>query len=198
MTERLPLFPLRSLLLPHTDLGVHVFEPCYRDLISYCLENAQPFGVAYQPEGSDRTFDVGVIAGIVGYARLPDGRYLLEIEGGQRFSISDMRRDGSYPTVVAEPIPDPIGNFARARVAGEEVEHAFFTYRSLSGDGDLPVRLPVDPVARSYVVASLLDVTATEKQTLLETPSADERLEIEIGILERETTLIDLLRSEER
>jgi hypothetical protein len=70
-----------------------------------------------------------------------------------------------------------------------------FLYRALDGDGDLPVRLSIDPVVRSYQVASLLNVPAGLKQSLLEEPTAANRLEREQEILRREISLLDMARS---
>jgi uncharacterized protein len=198
LADGVPIFPIRSLLLPYTDLGLQVIEPRFRTLVGACIEDGSSFGVVLA-HTSGEPYRVGTLARIVGHARLPDGRFLLELEGRSRFRIlSYDDGNGSCPRAQVEWLPETIGNFARARSASRDAEHAFFTYRSLSGDGDLPVRLPVDPVARSYIMASLLRIDLAEKQQLLEVRSADERLELETGILERESTLIDLLRSEER
>jgi len=179
---------------------VHVFEPRYRDLVADCLENAQEFGIALMRARSNGSGDgsphtVGTSARVAGYARLPDGRYLLEVEGSRRFLIVGMESNGSYPSATVEWLPEEIGNFAAAREAGEEVESMVFLYRALDGDGDLPVRLSIDPVARSYQVASLLRIAPGVKQSLLEEPTAAARLERELAILKREISLLDMARS---
>jgi hypothetical protein len=194
--ERIPLFPLHTLLLPHTDLGLHVFEERYRELVSYCLGNGHEFGVVLIRRGREvggpaESHDVGTLARIAGYARLPDGRYLLEVEGTRRFRIQSASANGSYPDARVEWLPESIGNFARARRAGEDVDRLFRAYRMRSGDGDLPVQLPVDPVSRSYVVASLLRIDANEKQRLLEDETAADRLAAEVKILRREISVLD-------
>ncbi len=200
MADRIPLFPLHTLLLPNTDLGVHVFEDRYRSLVADCLNNGHTFGVAlirYGREigGSAEPHPVGTLAKISGYARLPDGRYLLEVEGTRRFQIDSPVSNGSYPAAKVSWLPEPIGNFARARVTSSEVARLFRLYRAGNGDGDLPVHLPVDPVGRSYVIASLLRIDATEKQSLLEAPTAADRLGAEVEILRREIAVLDHLRS---
>jgi uncharacterized protein len=139
--------------------------------------------------------DIGTLAKIAGYARLPDGRYLLEVEGTRRFKIESAAENGSYPAADVEWLAEPIGNFAQARRASEEVARLFTSYRFQNGDGDLPVHLPVDPVSRSYVVASLLRIDPFEKQRLLEAETAAERLEAEAHILRREIAVLDHLRS---
>jgi len=187
--DRIPIFPLHNLLLPHTDLGVHVFEEPYRALVRHSLGNGHSFGVVLVDSL------VGTLARIGGYARLPDGRYLLELEGTKRFRIVDSHQNGSYPTARVEWLHEHIGNFADARRAGDDVAALFQTYRMYRGDGDLPVQLPIDPVARSFVVASQLRIDVEDKQLLLECEAADERLEAEVAILHREIEQLEELRS---
>jgi len=179
---------------------VHVFEPRYRDLVADCLENSAEFGVVMiRPRVNGSTVDtphaIGTSAHVAGYARLPDGRYLLEVEGSRRFRILNMESNGSYPSADVEWLAEEIGNFATAREAGDEVESMVFLYRALDGDGDLPVRLSIDPVVRSYQVAALLRIAAGLKQSLLEETTAADRLERELEILRREISLLDMARS---
>lgn len=200
MGERIPLFPLHTLLLPSTDLGLHVFEQRYRDLVADCLSDGLEFGVVLIKHGREvggpaEPHRVGTAATIAGYARLPDGRYLLEVEGTRRFRITTESANGSYPTAFVEWIPESIGNFGDARARSLEVDQLFAAYRMCSGDGDLPVKLPADPIARSYVIASLLRIDAPEKQQLLEVDSADQRLGAETEILRREIAVLDHLRA---
>lgn len=189
MGSRIPIFPLQTVLLPTTDLGIHAFEDRYRDLIGHSLSNGQTFGVVLD----DHRF--GTQAQISGYAMLPDGRYLLEVEGMQRFRVRRMHHDHSFPTADVTFLPEPIGNFAEARAASQDVSRLFHLYRAAYGDGDLPVHLPADPVARSYLVASLLRIDTPLKQRLLETDSAVERLLAEREILHRELAVLGHLRA---
>jgi Lon protease-like protein len=193
--SRIPIFPLHTLLLPTLDLGIHVFEQRYRDLIAYSLSNGHTFGVVLIGHGREvggpaETHAIGTLAQISGYAKLPDGRYLLEVEGTQRFRIHGSHREGSYPTAEVSFMSEPIGNFAAARANSLDVEDLFTFYRNTCGEDDLPVHLPVDPVARSYMVASLLRIDTPEKQQLLEIGSASDRLAAEREILRREIALL--------
>lgn len=200
MGERIPLFPLHTILFPHTDLGLHVFEERYRELVSRCLETGEGFGVVLIRQGREvggpaEPHGTGTYAHIAGYARLPDGRYLLEVEGQRRFRLRSLNGALPHHEATVEWLPEPIGNFSEARTYSEEAESLLLAYRSRNGDGDTPVNLPIDPVARSYVLASLLKIDPFEKQTLLATDSADERLSRETAILRRELTLLDHLGS---
>jgi Lon protease-like protein len=193
LADRIPIFPLHTLLLPQTDLGLHVFEVRYRALVSQSLGNGHTFGVVLIKQAAE-CYDVGTLAHIAGYARLPDGRYLLEVEGTKRFRIEEEVDNGSYPMAKVSWLPETIGNFGAARSAAVDVTRLFRLYRMRSGDGDLPVHLPKDPVSRSYLVASLLRIDTPEKQRLLEMETAEERLDAEHAILRRELLLLDHLR----
>ena len=199
MAERIPLFLLHTALLPTTDLGLHVFEDRYRSLVAHSLSNGHTFGVVLIKQGREvggpaKPHRIGTLAQITGYAKLPDGRYLLEVEGTRRFRITNSQQNGSYPSGRVHWLAEPIGNFGRARAASRDVSRLFHLYRAQSGDGDLYVHLPVDPVARSYVVAAGLRIDPYEKQQLLEMESAEQRLGAERDILEREIALLDHLR----
>jgi Lon protease-like protein len=188
------------LLLPTLDLGIHVFEQRYRELVAHSLSNGHTFGVVLIEHGEEvsgpaTTHDVGTLAQVMGYAKLPDGRYLLEVEGTKRFRITRSRRGGPFPAADVTFLPDPIGNFGGAKAASVEVTSLFHLYRWTTGDGDLPVHLPADPVARSYVIASLLRIEPSEKQLLLELETAEERLEAEQAILQREITALESMRA---
>lgn len=200
--DRIPIFPLRSILFPHTDMGIHVFEDRYRSLVSQCLEGGDGFGVVLirkgrEVGGSAEPHAIGTVAHISAHARLPDGRYLLEVEGGQRFRIYGVNGAAPYPQADVSWLPDPIGDFGRARGASDQVEELLREYQLRIGDQRYDVDLPVDPVARSYFVASLLQIDPPEKQALLETDSADDRLAREVAILRRELALMEHLQAKD-
>lgn len=193
--ERIPIFALRSILYPAADLGIHVFEQRYKTLVAGCLESGEGFGVAQIRSGPEtgpcETFGTGTFARISAHARLPDGRYLLEVEGNRRFRIHGIDRAGAFPMADVSWVSDPIGDFGRAREAGEQVSGLFELY--LYRMGEQPVCLPVDPVHRSYVVAAALLIEPEEKQSLLEAPSADVRLASEAAMLRRQLAVMDPL-----
>ena len=79
-----PLFPLRTVLVPGLVLPLHIFEPRYRLMIRTLLEQPEDdrgFGiVALRPgvaesDGPSALYDVGTMARITTAEALPDGRY---------------------------------------------------------------------------------------------------------------------------
>src|SRR3990172_3261195 len=95
--ERLPLFPLRTVLFPGMPLPLRIFEERYRLMIGRCLEQRAPFGVVLIRSGEEvggpaEPYDVGTTARIVRVQRLEDGRMNLVALGERRFRIVHLDR----------------------------------------------------------------------------------------------------------
>ncbi len=95
--DTVPIFPLPgTVLLPHTLISLHIFEPRYRQMMAYCLDNHRVMAIAQLDEqGRPDRFGrppIHSVAGL-GYVRrsvrLPDGRYNLVLEGVARIDVSD-------------------------------------------------------------------------------------------------------------
>ena len=80
------MFPLSTVLFPHAELPLHVFEPRYRALMADCLAGDGTFGVVLIARGSevgggDERVDVGTVARIDQVTELDDGRMLVTARG---------------------------------------------------------------------------------------------------------------------
>lgn len=106
--SRLRLFLLHTVLFPGMDLPLNVFEARYRRLVSECLENDEPFGVALIKAGYEvgddtaEAYPIGCTARIVNAVPSAGGRIMLSTRGEQRFRIVEMRRDDPYPSAEVE------------------------------------------------------------------------------------------------
>src|SRR3954453_5872523 len=129
MSKAMPMFPLGTVLFPHAELPLHLFEERYRALAETCLRGDGRFGVVliergFEVGGGDQRFAVGTVAGIVGAAPTPDGRYLLATVGTERFRVKKWLDDDPFPRaeidVLDEPrrVPDDAGG---GRGEGKEV-----------------------------------------------------------------------------
>lgn len=128
--ERLPLFPLRTVLFPEGPLPLRVFEPRYLDMVSRCMREGGPFGVLLLLEGSEvgaaHTAGVGTLATITDWYQGSDGILGVTAVGGERFTLGgvDQQRDGLYvgqvtlmEPEVRVPLPDehqPMAELLRA------------------------------------------------------------------------------------
>jgi len=183
--ERLPLFPLRTVLFPHTTVPLHIFEERYKLMIGRCIEQRSPFGVVLirsgeEAGGSAEPHDAGTTARIARVQRLPDGKLNLVAYGERRFRIFAL--DTSEPYLQAdveflesEDVDAPEVDAAAARVAslfGEQLRLVL----AISGQWTRRLDLPSDADALADFVAGNAELPPKEKQALLETLSLPVRL----------------------
>ncbi|MFN9967275.1 MAG: LON peptidase substrate-binding domain-containing protein [Lysobacteraceae bacterium] len=107
-TIALPLFPLRTVLMPGGVLSLRIFEPRYLDLVKRCARNGEGFGVCLIEDGHEagapaRPTRVGTEARIVDFAMREDGLLGIAVEGERRFRLctTSTQADG---LVVAEAL----------------------------------------------------------------------------------------------
>jgi len=118
------MFPLGTVLLPFAHLPLHIFEPRYRALVKDCLAGDGEFGVVliergHEVGGGDVRFEVGTVARIVQTAELPDGRWLVDAVGTERFRVAEWLPEDPYPQAVVEPLDDePFDAAPEAEAAG--------------------------------------------------------------------------------
>jgi hypothetical protein len=91
MTE-LPLFPLKTVLLPSNKLRLKIFEPRYLDMIARCMREESKFGVVLIYKGEESLSDtdiysVGTTATISDWENRADGLLSITALGIERFQI---------------------------------------------------------------------------------------------------------------
>jgi Lon protease-like protein len=103
LPEILPVFPLTGvLLLPGMPLPLHVFEPRYRNLVEDALKEEGVFGMIQPivprqdnrpPPGADQEnpdlYKIGCAGYIEKWERSPDGRFMIELKGLNRFRAEE-------------------------------------------------------------------------------------------------------------
>lgn len=208
LTEKLPLFPLQTVLFPQARLPLHIFEPRYREMIDACLREDLAFGVVLIKEGSEVgapaiPHQVGVAARIVDVARLADGRMNIIVQGVVRFKLLEYFSELAYVTGRIEIWQDENVDLRKVEFAARKATHLFKEYvrtvQALSeseNEGEeenKTIDLPQDPTVLSYMIGSSLPVNALDKQSLLETKTVRDRLRREALFIERELQLLRLV-----
>jgi Lon protease-like protein len=101
--DRLALFPLpNTVFFPHVLLPLHIFEPRYRELVTDALTEDRPIAIPLMKPGGEHEqpppiFHEAGAGWIVEHDKLPDGRYLITVEGCGRVHIVDEGlRDRAY------------------------------------------------------------------------------------------------------
>jgi Lon protease-like protein len=92
--EPLPLFPLRTVLLPGARLRLRIFEPRYLDMVRDCARRGAGFGVCALLAGDEAgpgpvmPAAFGTEARLVDFETTPDGLLGITVEGGRRFHVA--------------------------------------------------------------------------------------------------------------
>jgi Lon protease-like protein len=205
-----PLFPLRTVLVPGLVLPLHIFEPRYRLMIRTlhdAPEDERGFGiVAIRPganpeaDGMAALYEVGTMARITRVDPLPDGRYDLVTVGARRFTITDLDRALPYTRAEVRLHGEPVGDPARAAALGRTAVRLLAEYRAqIAAWGVIDLAeldgLPEDPVVLSYLVSSAIVTDLPQRQALLAIEDAEQRLAAVCAVLRRELALIGCLPS---
>lgn len=91
----LPVFPLQIVLLPRTNLALHIFEERYKLMIGDCLEHGWEFGILLLEEDSLAT--TGCTASIENVVRkYDDGRMDIVVRGQRRFEVLHLDQQKPY------------------------------------------------------------------------------------------------------
>ncbi len=115
MNQRLPLFPLQTVLFPDGLLHLRVFEARYLDLMADCLREQAPFGVVCLRQGAEvrhgqqpvQLEDIATLARLDEVDAEQAGILRVTCRGGQRVRLRDCtQRDDGLWTADFEALPD--------------------------------------------------------------------------------------------
>lgn len=95
-TQSLGLFPLQTVLMPGSTLGLRIFESRYLDLVRECGRSGEGFGICLVLEGSEAgepaiPVAFGTEARIEDFGTSEDGLLTLRVRGGRRFRVLQTR-----------------------------------------------------------------------------------------------------------
>jgi Lon protease-like protein len=116
MVNRVPLFPLNTVMFPGGVLPLRIFEPRYLDMVSDCFRHDMPIGVVLIREGQEvgqaaATYDMGTLSIISYWNRRNDGLLGITLRGTQRFRLLEheiLPNQLIMATVEALPVANPI------------------------------------------------------------------------------------------
>jgi Lon protease-like protein len=205
---RLPMFPLSAVLFPHASMPLHVFEPRYREMMRDCLADDARLGVVLIARGSevgggDERSSLGTRGVITRSAELPDGRWVLEVEGEALIAVEQWLPDDPYPVALvhevsasergdAAPLVGAAGQRvrrARALLAEQGGAPPVAPDHALDGGGDADVA--------SWQLCAAAPLNAYDAQRLLAADGAPERLRLLAELMEElELDLHRMLRGE--
>jgi len=209
VADVIALFPLTHVLMPGLALPLHVFEPRYRELLSdVCTDDGErSFGVVALRRGSEAgsrwpsdgpdLVAVGTLAEIIEVQPYDDGASDLLAVGSRRFRLCELITEGKpYLRASVEWLEESDGALSPAHIGVTRRLCRDYAelFEALTGRA-YDEELPTDGNLLSYHVAGRLPLPQSDRQAMLEEPTAEARLRHAIKLLRRELCLLQATSS---
>jgi ATP-dependent Lon protease len=201
LPSELPVIPLRSaVVLPMTVAPLSVGRPLSVEAVNQALASDRTVLVLLQKsEGDDPSPDdlyrTGTVAVIRQMAKAQTGMRVL-VEGIARARAEFLHVERGAIRALIKPIPEAteksIEIDAYVRRLQELVDRALALATGLSPDLKTLINNLDDPLRIAYLLASLLDMKAEDKQKLLEEDSLTVKLNAVAQALAREIEVLEL------
>jgi ATP-dependent Lon protease len=200
--SELPVVGLRQMVaMPLTLTPLVVNRPQSIEAVNRALAGDRLLFLTLQnndkedPEGADLRM-IGTIAAVRQMAKAPSGEIHIIVEGLTRAKAEVITKTGTAMRAVVAPLPDPAERTlevdAYIRRLHELIERALSLASGLSQELRGMVAGIDDPLRLIYLLASLLDMKADEKQQILEDGVLTSKLQAVSNALGREIALLEM------
>ena len=183
--DRLPMFPLGSVLVPHALLPLHVFEPRYRTMMHDVLDGDRRFGVVliergHEVGGGDVRSRLGTVARVLRAEEFDDGRWGVVVTGVARIRVLRWLEDDPYPRAEVQEVDEPIAGPDAHRLV-EQVRRRLVGLlgRAAELGDDVPsatTEISDDPGVAGYQALALAPLGPYDTQRVLALDDPGERL----------------------
>ncbi len=190
--ERLPIFPLGTVLFPGALLPLKIFEQRYMDMAKGCLKQGLSFGICLIKEGHEVGAPavperVGTLAKIVEWDMEQLGVLKVRVEGGERFRLESTETQ-SNGLIIGE-----IERFTEPPAASDDLEACVAFLKKVVaavGAGQFAEPLRYDEVSWvGFRLTEILPLRPDVKQRLLELTDGPGRLKVLYRFLEEQRLL---------
>jgi len=92
LLNKIPIFPLSNFIIfPETTVPLNIFEPRYIEMINDCIKGSRLLGMIQPKKNSYNSipelYSVGCVGKITSFNESKDGRYLIVLNGLNRFKV---------------------------------------------------------------------------------------------------------------
>ena len=193
----IPIFPLNLVVFPGSKINLHIFEPRYREMMKYCVQNNTGFGICLIKNGeavgdsASTPFEIGTYVEFSEIYELPDGRYDIKVEGINTFKIITLVYDDLYlkgKVIMMNNLkPEVEFSLNEKRQVMKYLTDYINSIAGLRGEWISNRKAPLDLNPLFTYGMSVLEIPNTEKQKILENISLKVQIDTFISILLRET-----------
>lgn len=189
--DRLPCFPLSTVVFPHQPLALQVFEPRYRQLLTDIGGVGGRFGIVLIERGSevggaDARFDLGTVVEVVQLVPFGDDRFLVLVKGLQRFQVTEWGTPDPYPVASVSCFGDHDVVDAEVLTATESAVRAvrnLWSEINIDDECHEPVaELDESPTTRAWQLCALSPMPTLDQLAVLRVRTMNERLRVVMEI----------------
>ena len=178
--EVIPIFPLSGVIyFPKTNLPLNIFEQRYLDLVNDAYNKDKLMGMVQSKKEGKSVYQIGCLGKISDYQKIKDGRILINLVGISRFKIlEEISSDKLYREFKVDykdfnEDNNNIQNEMDTKSLMEKIK-TFFKRNGLLLNWKEFERL--DQLQKINTLAMIAPVTNEEKQKLLESISAEDKI----------------------
>ena len=204
-TVQAPLLPLRDIIVfPHMVVplfvgrqkSIRALEEASRTQTSIFLAS-QKDARTNEPSEDD-IYPIGTLGSVVQMLKLPDGTVKVLVEGKRRGKVSRYLTHPEYFLVEVEELDDVVEQGTEVGAVVREVHGAFENYvkvkKKIPPEMVMSVSSIEEPGKLADTVIGHLGIKLEERQVLLETVNAGERLEKVLGHIRAEIEILEVER----
>jgi ATP-dependent Lon protease len=182
--EKIPIFPLSVVLMPHSMMPLHIFEERYKQMINECLDGKKLFGVVYiENKHMHKTGCTAFIEKVI--KKYEDGRMDILVTGRNRFRITDISEEKPYLESSVVYFEDEL--LIETPEMTDLARDGIALLKRLEKIMEVNERLDrvksLDFEVISFLLAGSQGLTLAEKQELLEIENTGERLTRSVELL---------------
>jgi ATP-dependent Lon protease len=200
--SELPVLPLRqTVVFPLTLQPLAIARPHSVDSINRALSGDRLIFLTLQTNDKDEPDPadlraIGTIGAIRQMAKVPTGGIHVIVEGMRRARANSFNKSGLAINAIVAPLPEPsersIEIDAYVRRLQELIDRALSMSSGLSQELRGLVMGIDDPLRLAYLLSTLLDIRADDKQRILESDKLLDKLQAVAAALTREIALLEM------
>ncbi|MGH7824148.1 MAG: endopeptidase La [Candidatus Binatia bacterium] len=204
-TAQVPLLPLRDIIVfPHMVVPLFVGRQRSIKALEDATQKQGPIFLSSQKDAktNDPTeediYKIGTLGTVVQMLKLPDGTVKVLIEGKKRGRVTRFVNNPDFFTVEVEEIPEIVERNTEVEALVREVHTTFENYvklkKKIPPEMVMSVSSIDDPGRLADTIVAHLGIKLEDRQNLLETFTAAERLEKVLGHMRAEIEILEVER----
>ena len=201
--EEIPILPLRGLVVyPQTAVPLTIGQARSIRLVDEVVKADRLVGLVASRDPSvdepepEMLYDYGTLAIIHRLFRAPDGTMRLLVQGTSRFKIKKYTQTKPFLKAFVEPAPEKVEKGLKIEALARNVRDQFSQIAELVPS--IPAEIVVsintlqDPLQTVYNIANLQRMEVEDAEQILELDSTSDKLRKLVGILTRESEVLNL------